>query len=83
MKVNKGVYMVDDSINPNHYNSHTIEPWDFICANRFDYLEGCVIKYISRHRKKNGLQDLKKAQAYINKMIAMYDDLYAKNEGVD
>lgn len=69
----------DNSINPSHYNRHKIEPWDFICANQFDYLEGCVIKYISRHRKKNGVQDLMKAQSYINKMISVYDDLYAKD----
>tara|TARA_R110000803_G_C11796791_1_gene298833 strand:+ start:213 stop:533 length:321 start_codon:yes stop_codon:yes gene_type:complete len=53
----------------NHYTKQPIQTWDYITANNFTYLEGNVIKYISRHRNKGGLEDLKKARHYIDKII--------------
>ena len=46
-----------------------IQPWDYIITNKLGYLEGNIIKYITRHKKKNGLQDLQKAQHYLEKLI--------------
>lgn len=48
-----------------------IQPIEFIHKNGIPYLEGNVIKYICRHRKKNGLQDLLKAKHYIDLLISM------------
>ena len=62
-----------------HYERMVIEPWDYITANGLDYLEGNVIKYVSRHKTKNGKQDIQKAIQYLTKMMANYDKLY----GVD
>ena len=60
----------DDTINhPKHYVQGQIEPIDFINANNLDYLEGNIIKYVSRYKFKNGLEDLLKAQFYINMLI--------------
>lgn len=50
-----------------------IQVWDFIVANQIPYLEGNVIKYVSRHRNKNGLEDLKKAKHYIEKIMEQYE----------
>ena len=36
--------------------------------------EGCAIKYLSRWREKGGLQDLKKARHYLDKLIEMQGD---------
>lgn len=55
--------------NPAHYTSGKIEVIDFIEDQKLDFLEGNVIKYVSRYKKKNGLEDLKKAQWYLNKLI--------------
>ena len=62
---------------PNHYQSETgLEAWDVIEAFTFDlkgveaFDTGNVIKYICRWKKKNGLQDLKKAKEYIEHLIA-------------
>lgn len=52
-----------------HYKDKLIQPWDFIIANELGYLEGNVVKYVSRWKEKNGLQDLKKAQHYLQKLI--------------
>ena len=58
--------------NPQHYRTGSIEPWDYIVDQRLGYLEGNIIKYITRAGKKDNesrLDDLLKAQAYIHKLV--------------
>lgn len=52
-----------------HYKDNAIQPWDYIESNRLSYLEGNVVKYVSRWRVKGGIEDLKKAQHYLQKLI--------------
>lgn len=54
-----------------HYKSMPIQPVQFIHANKIPYLEGNVIKYVSRWRLKNGLADLQKAKHYIDLLIEL------------
>ena len=54
---------------PPHYANNKIEPIDYIIANSLTYCEGNVVKYISRWRRKGGIEDLKKAIQYINFII--------------
>lgn len=55
-----------------HYKA-TIQHWDYvILALHNRYLEGNITKYVVRHRKKNGLQDLDKAMHYTQKLIESY-----------
>jgi len=58
-----------DNINPNHYKQGNIEVIDFILDQKFSYMEGNVVKYLSRYKNKNGLEDVKKARWYIDKII--------------
>jgi len=67
---------MSDNINhPPHYNRGTIETIDMIkncmTSHEFEgYLQGSVIKYISRYKYKGtALEDLKKAEWYINRLI--------------
>ena len=53
-----------------HYQK-PIQTWDFIAANNIGFFEGNVIKYVSRWKDKNGLEDLKKAQHYLTKLIEL------------
>lgn len=55
-----------------HYQTE-IQPWDFIVANNLGYLEGNVIKYVVRYKSKNGVEDLKKARHYLDKLIDIND----------
>lgn len=48
-----------------------IQPIQYIHANGIPFLEGNVIKYVTRWRTKNGLQDLKKAKHYIDLLIEL------------
>ena len=53
----------------NHYKDKSIQPWDYIVQNNIPYLEGNIIKYVSRWRDKGGMDDLLKAQHYLSKLI--------------
>lgn len=62
-------------IGGDHYSSMKIQPIDYIRANDLGYIEGNIIKYISRYKKKDGLKDLKKAKQYIEFLIESNKDL--------
>ena len=54
-----------------HYRKQVIQTWDYIAANNIGYFEGNIIKYISRWRDKNGIEDLRKAKHYLEKLIEL------------
>lgn len=66
---------MEDTINkPNYYNDGGIETIDFIEAKKLSFHLGNVVKYISRAGKKEAnskLQDLEKAQYYLNRYIEL------------
>jgi hypothetical protein len=66
-----------DMVNhPPHYTTGQIETLDYILDKCFGYLDGQVIKYISRFRYKGApLEDLRKAQFYLNRLIEYYEGL--------
>ena len=60
----------DDITKPEHYCAgFQIEPLDYILKNGLDFLEGNIIKYISRYDMKGGVKDLNKAKFYLEKLI--------------
>ena len=58
----------DTQVSGSHYQT-AIQPIDFIQANNLNFCEGNVIKYIVRHRNKNGAEDLKKAIHYLQLLL--------------
>jgi hypothetical protein len=54
----------DKQIGGNHYKSFAIAPIEFISKNNLSFIQGCVIKYICRFDKKNGVEDLDKIIHY-------------------
>jgi hypothetical protein len=62
---------LDTQVAGNHYKDMQIQPVEYIHANAMGYLEGNVVKYVSRWRKKNGLADLEKARHYIDLLIEL------------
>lgn len=52
-----------------HYKQFRHEAWDVILDWGLGYLDGNAVKYLSRWRHKNGIEDLKKARHYIDKLI--------------
>jgi hypothetical protein len=65
--------------NPPHYNKagiETIEAIQAMTGNGFQsYLQGNILKYLWRYQYKNGIEDLKKAQWYLNRLISEVDDV--------
>lgn len=61
----------DTQVGGDHYKSKGVQPWDYIIANNLGYLEGNIIKYITRWRDKGGVKDLEKARHYLDKLIAI------------
>jgi hypothetical protein len=56
---------------PEHYDM-SIQPVDFIVANDIPFIEGNIIKYICRHRSKGRINDLIKAQHYLDMLMKQY-----------
>ena len=67
-----------DNINPNYYKEG-IQVTDFILSYNMEWCEGNIIKYVTRYKAKNGLEDLKKAKWYLEKLIEKY---YKNKKGV-
>ena len=59
---------MSDNINPTYYRKG-IETTDYIVSHNMNYVEGNIIKYVTRYKEKNGLQDLLKAEWYLNRLI--------------
>lgn len=62
----------DNVNNPSHYTAGGIETLDYIKAKVSDYPSyavGNILKYVSIYEHKNGIEDLKKAQFYLNDLI--------------
>ncbi len=49
-----------------HYQTE-YQHWDFVADLGLDYYQACATKYVTRWRKKNGLEDLQKAPHYMRK----------------
>lgn len=54
-----------------HYKLKIIQPWDFIAANNLGFFEGNIVKYVTRWRDKAGVDDLRKAKHYLEKLIEL------------
>ena len=59
----------DRQVAGDHYKKLEIQTWDYITANDIGYMEGNVIKYVTRWKDKGGLKDLLKAKPYLDKLI--------------
>ena len=62
---------LDEQIGGSHYRAGGIQPVQYIEANGLGFLEGNVIKYVTRHRKKGGAEDLRKARHYIDLLLEL------------
>lgn len=52
-----------------HYKTKPIQPVEYCMANGIGFMEGSVIKYVTRWKDKGGVQDLKKARHFLDLLI--------------
>jgi|TARA_R100000479_G_scaffold168466_1_gene109518 hypothetical protein len=64
----------EDKINPAYYIGSKIQVIDVIEEFKLGYHEANVLKYIIRYKSKNKLEDLKKAQWYLSRLIERYSN---------
>ena len=69
--INKTQNPLETQIGGDHYKKFKIQPVEFIVKNKLGYIEGCIVKYICRHRHKGGKEDLLKARHYIDLLIQL------------
>jgi hypothetical protein len=54
-----------------HYKGMVIQPIEYITKNGLDYMQGNVVKYVSRHKNKNGAEDVRKAIHYLQLILEL------------
>lgn len=62
---------LNDQIDGRHYTNLKIQPIEYIHANNLSFIEGCIVKYISRWRDKGGVKDLRKIQHFVDLLIEL------------
>lgn len=67
----------DVQVGGDHYKKHAIQPWDAIHSWGLGFFSGNAVKYIARYKDKGGIEDIKKARHYLDKLVAMHE----KNHG--
>lgn len=66
---------LDQQIGGDHYKKYVIQPLEFVHKNKIPPVEASIIKYVIRHKDKNGIEDLLKARHLIDALIEMdYED---------
>lgn len=70
---------LDTQVSGQHYKNMIIQPVEFIVKNNISFLEANVIKYVCRHREKNGIEDLNKAIHYLELAKELYYGDYDRN----
>lgn len=55
---------LDIQVGGDHYKDCEIQPIEFIHANKLDFIQGNIVKYVSRHKRKNKDEDIKKIIHY-------------------
>ena len=61
----------DEQVGGSHYKDCAIQPIDYIVKNKLDFLEGNVVKYITRHKEKDGPEDIKKVIHYAQLILEL------------
>jgi hypothetical protein len=59
----------DKQVGGTHYKSFKLQHWDFVVRAGLGYLDGQVSKYVDRHRRKHGAQDVEKAIHFAEKLF--------------
>lgn len=60
-----------------HYKNLAIQPVEYIHTNNLSFLEGNVVKYITRHKTKNKAQDIRKIIHYCTLILQLeYNETY-------
>lgn len=68
---------LEEQVAGEHYKNQKIQPLEYILANEMPFIEGNIVKYISRWRDKGGIEDLKKVKHY-TEILMEYENAKGK-----
>ena len=60
---------IQNQVGGDHYRKMAIQPIEYILANDLGFVEGAVVKYVSRWQSKGGFEDLLKARHLLELLI--------------
>jgi hypothetical protein len=65
----------DRQVGGNHYNvkKYIQQHWDYAWDHEYDQFQYCITKYVDRHKYREGLKDLRKAQHHLEKYIELLE----------
>tara|TARA_Y100000780_G_C13690927_1_gene419541 strand:+ start:207 stop:482 length:276 start_codon:yes stop_codon:yes gene_type:complete len=63
-----------------HYKKLAIQPIEYCQRNNLNHCESSVVKYVTRWKDKNGVEDLKKAIHYLEYLIELEESTKEYNE---
>ena len=64
-----GMSELAQQVGGDHYRKMAIQPVEYILASGLGFVEGSVVKYVSRWQSKGGLEDLEKARHLLSLLI--------------
>jgi hypothetical protein len=67
-------------VSGSHYKNLKIQPVEYITANNLGFIEGCIIKYITRHKEKNGADDIRKIIHFCQLLLELTYEENNKNK---
>lgn len=62
---------LNTQVDGNHYKDRVIQPVEYCQKNQLNFCESSVIKYVTRHREKNGRKDIEKAIHFLQLLIQL------------
>jgi len=68
-EVQKEINVFNQQVGGNHYKDMPIQPMEYTMANNMNPMQHTIIKYVSRYKNKNGIEDLEKALHTLNLLI--------------
>lgn len=67
--------VLDKQEGGSHYKGKGVQPWEIIESNDMGFFDGNALKYLMRHRDKNGAEDIKKAIHYLEAILEFEYDV--------
>ena len=71
LKPYREVNPLDTQEGGSHYKDCKIQPIEYITANNLDFMQGNIVKYITRHKNKNGAEDIRKIKHYCDLILKL------------
>ena len=71
VNLNSAVSPLSNQVGGGHYKDMPIQPVEFCQKNRIPFCEASAIKYICRHKKKNGVEDVRKAIHFLKMLLEL------------